>query len=603
VSRPRLCALIALVVATGLVALGMPGSSGATFVARTSNAVSSVTAAADWTPPTVSVRSPGSPVKDTVTVTADATDAESGIATVLIEQRASDASGWTTLCTATTSPWSCSWNTKATADGTYSLRAIATDRAGYATTSDVVSTIVANNVVVQLSSPGDIVRGNVTLTTTIHNPASLLYTVQVQYAVAGTGSWRTLCTGLLAPYTCIWPTTGSTSGESYDLRAVATAGSTTVTSAVVADVMVDNTAPTVAVTDPGSPLRGTVTLGATAADNESGIASVQVQHQRSGSLTWTTACTITLDPYTCRFDTTQLSDGTYALRAVATDAAGNTTTSATVGSRTVDNTVSAVSMEDPGAFLSGTVVLSAAASSTAGVTSVRIDRAPAGTTTWAAVCTDTAAPYSCSWATSTVADGLYDLRAVLVDGKGVTTTSTTVTNRRVDNSPLRGYDVQAVNGGTSAGRLDAGDGLRLTYTDQVRPESLSAGFTGAAVPVVVRLRDGNLLGLGARGDSVDVLRNGVAVNLGSVNLKQDYVKTNKSAQFNATMATSTTTVNGVTATTVTITLGTMASGTGLRTVTTAGTAVWTPSAAAIGLNGVACSAAPVGELGAPDREF
>ncbi|WP_418605974.1 hypothetical protein [Georgenia sp. SUBG003] len=47
-------------------------------------------------------------------------------------------------------------------------------------------------------------------------------------------------------------------------------------------------------------------------------------------------------------------------------------------------------------------------------------------------------------------NGLYDLRAVLVDGKGVTTG--VVTERRTDNSPLRGLDVQTVNGGP-AGRM------------------------------------------------------------------------------------------------------------------------------------------------------
>ncbi len=85
-------------------------------------------------------------------------------------------------------------------------------------------------------------------------------------------------------------------------------------------------------------------------------------------------------------------------------------------------------------MLTGTVTLAASASSTAGIASVRIDRAPSGTTSWSTVCTDQTAPYSCSWNTTTVADGSYDFRAVLVDGRGVTTTSTTMSSRRVDNS-------------------------------------------------------------------------------------------------------------------------------------------------------------------------
>ena len=74
---------------------------------------------------------------------------------------------------------------------------------------------------------------------------------------------------------------------------------------------------------------------------------------------------------------------------MATDAAGNATTSAVIANRVVDNTVSSVSLNDPGTYLSGTVTLTAVANSTAGVTSVRIQRAPTGSSTWTDVCTDT----------------------------------------------------------------------------------------------------------------------------------------------------------------------------------------------------------------------
>lgn len=601
----RRLTLIALALAAGLAVFGLPTPSGASYVAVTKNAASTVTAAADWTPPTVSLRNPGSPVKDTVTLTADSTDAISGVASVTIQYYAPGGSGWVTLCTSTTSPYSCSWNTKLGADGTWSLRAIATDNAGYSATSDIVSTTVANNLLVQLADPGDIVRGTVSLATSLYNTGGVTYTVSVQYAPTGTTTWKNLCSNLASPYTCSWNTAGSafTQGASYDLRSVATSGGTSTASATVVGVLVDNVAPATSMQDPGSPLRGTVSLTATATDAESGIAQVQIQYQLSGTSTWTTACTTTIDPYTCRFDTTQLADGVYSFRSVATDAAGNTTTSAAVGNRTVDNTVSAVSMEDPGAFLSGTVALTATASSTAGVTSVRIDRAPSGTTTWTAVCTDTTSPYSCSWDTTTVTDGLYDFRAVLVDGRGVTTISSTVTGRRVDNSPLRAYDVQAPNGGANIGKFDAGDTLRLTYTDQVNPATISGGWTGASIPVTLRLRDGGLLGLGAKGDTVDVLRSGAAVNLGSVKLNNDYVKGGLTVQFNATMALSTTTLNGTTVSVVTITLGSVASGSGLKTASGTATMAWTPSAAASDLSGIACSTTPASELGALDRDF
>ena len=65
------------------------------------------------------------------------------------------------MCTDTTAPYSCAWDTSALADGQYSLRARATDRAGYETTSDVARTTVANKLLVVLTSPGDSVRGTV----------------------------------------------------------------------------------------------------------------------------------------------------------------------------------------------------------------------------------------------------------------------------------------------------------------------------------------------------------------------------------------------------------------------------------------------------------
>ena len=598
----RRLTLIALALVAGLTVLGVPTPSGATFVASSTNGAS-IAAAADWTPPAVSLRNPGSPVKDTVTLVADAADGETGIASVAVQVLAPGASGWTTLCSTTAAPYSCSWNTKLGADGGWSLRAVATDKAGYVTTSGTVETTVANSLLVQLSDPGDIVKGSVPLTATLYNAGLVPYAVTIQYALAGSGSWKTICTAAIAPYTCSWGTTGLTQGASYDLRAVATAGTSSVSSALVTDVMVDNVAPTTTMADPGSPLRGTVTLGATAADADSGISTVQLQWQRLGTSSWTTACTLSIDPFTCRFDTTTLADGTYSFRSVAVDGAGSSTTSAAVTGRVVDNTVSAVSMEDPGAFLAGTTTLTATASSTAGVTSVRIDRAPAGTTTWTAVCTDATAPYSCSWDTTLVADGLYDLRAVLVDGKGATTTSTTVAGRRVDNSPLKAYDVQAVSGGATAGRLDAGDVLRLTYTDQVNPATVASGWTGAtSLAVTVRLRDGGLMGLGAKGDTLDFSRAAGTLNLGSVNLKADYVKTNKTVTFAGTMTISTATVNGRTVSVLSVTLG-AASGSGLRTNAATAAMVWGPSATVADLNGQAGSTAPATELGALDRDF
>lgn len=585
-----------------------PGFSSAAYTAQTVNASSSVAAAADWTPPTVAVQQPAGTLRDVVTITATASDAETGIAQVVISAQAAGATTWTTLCTDTTAPYSCTWDTRLVADGSYGLRAVATDKAGYSTTSALVAATVGNTIGVVLASPGDFAVGSVVLSTTLQNTGAGPYAVRVEYALAGTTTWTSItgCTNLAAPYSCPWDTTAKafTNGESYDLRSAVTYNGTTTYSSVITDVMVDNSAPTTSMVDPGSPLSGTVTLTANATDSQSGVARVLIQYAPNGTSNWTTACTVTLPPYTCRFDTTGLPTGGYLFRSVATDASGQTATSAATTARTIDNTVASVAMEDPGAYLTGTATLTATANSTAGVASVAIQYAPNGTNTWTTVCTPTTAPFSCAWNTKTVADGLYDFRAILTDKTGVQKTSAVLSSRSIDNRPVRGIDVQTANGTGTAGRLDSGDTISFTYSTRMNPASISAGWDGSATAVTVRVRDSALLGA-ASGDGLDILRSGAAVNLGSVDLRGDYVKTKKTSQWNATMTATTVTVNGLPVTVVQVVVGTLSTGGALRTVaTTAGAnMIWTPSSLATDLGGTTSSIAPVTETGGLDREF
>lgn len=588
----RIPALIAALLAV-VTALALTQTSSASFVASTSS-TGTVAAAADWTPPTVSVTAPASPLKGTATITASASDAGSGVATVTIQRTVAGGSTWTTLCTASASPFSCDWSTATGADGAYDLRATAVDKAGNATTSTLSRVTVANALTVVLTRPGDILRGTVSTTTAVTGAGTVTPSVRVEYAPAGTTTWSTLCTVAAAPYTCSASTT-ALPNRAYDLRSVAVSGGTTFTSAVVANVLVDNLAPTVTMTDPGTPLKGTKTFTATATDAHSGVAKVVIQSGIGG--TWSDLCSVTSAPYSCAVDTASLSNGTYGFRAVATDRAGSATTSATIGSRVVQNTVSSVTLTTPSTYLRGTVTLAATATTNGTIASVKIQRSIAGAAGWSDICTDTSSPYTCSFATAQVADGTYDLRAVVTDSEGRATASPVVANRIVDNTAGKGVDIQTTNGGT-AGRIDTGDTIVFTFSEQMDLSSIYGGWSGSATSGTVQVRDGLIYGGGIDNDTLELSRPSGA-DLGTVYLNENFV-TIFTVSTTVTMSAATVTEDGVARTVVTLRIDGGSVG---NSTSSPATMTWSPASGILDLAGNAISTASVTESGALDLDF
>lgn len=590
---PRRLLLVAGLLGT---LVGGTNFSGAAFTAQSANPANRFTSTSDWIAPTVSLVDPGTPLRGTVTLAASATDIlGSGVASVAFELRAPGSSSWTTVCTDTIAPYTCSIDTSAYADGSYDLRALATDNAGNTATSVVGSRTFDNAAfAVTLADPGANIRGQVPLTATVSTGGSLVAAVKLQIRVAETTAWTDICTDVTAPYGCTLDTT-KYAADLYDLRAVATnAVGTTVTSVEINDVQIDNVAPTVSLTDPGV-MRGVVTLTTTAADADAGIDTVAIQRSPAGSGTWTTICTASADPYSCRFDTTTdaTPDGKYDLRAIATDYAGNTTTSAVLAARTIDNSTPTVTMEDPGSYVRGTAVtLTATPYAAGGVASTTIRIRKAGVSTWTTICTKTASPWTCALDSTAYADGAYELSATMVAKSSATATSSTVTTT-IDNAPMRGLDVQATNkAGGALGKPETGDTLKFTWSDAPKPSTLVAGWAGtSATTVVVRIKDGTI----GTQDILDVTTTGGAVlpGFGSINLKGNYVKKNKTVSWVATA-----TLSG---SSVTLTLGTITGS--ARTWGTASAMVWTPGAAATDLAGNATSPAPVTETGALDKDF
>lgn len=604
-------ALIAVLVLAALAAAGATGFSGATFTAKSLNAGNTISSG-DWTGPTVSLTDPGTPLSGTVTLSATAADAVDGVADVAIEIAAAGSANWQLLCRDAAAPYSCALDTRLYADGRYDLRAVATDRAGNASTSATVAGRLFDNTApaVEIADPGVAVRGTVALTAVATDGnGSGVASVRIQRAPSGGTQWTDVCVATTSPFSCSLDTTRLTNGP-YDIRAIATDGTGRATTSALVEIDVDNTLPTATMSDPGSPLTGVVTLSATASDADSGVARVRLQLSPAGTGQWTEVCTATTAPYSCRFDTAKgtTPDGLYDFRAIAIDQAGNERTSSAVTGRRIDNSISSVSLEDPGAFLTRTVTLAANASSTNGVRHVAIQHSPAGKNTWTTVCTDTTSPYSCAFDTTTAAtpDGLYDLRAVMTDAADKVQISAVVANRRIDNSPVRGFDAQSFNGaGSTAGRIQPGDAVLLTWNKEMAPGTLIPGWTGSGTAALhVRLRDAAAAGTAA--DMLDFAVNANmtgATGLGMISLGGDFARASRTAVFAASATLETTTVEGRTASAVRIIIGTLVSGNGARTASGDTTLTWTPSAAAKDLTGTASSAAPVTELGGADRDF
>ena len=428
---------------------------------------------------------------------------------------------------------------------------------------------------------------------------------------SGAITWTPICTVTAVPYACTVNTAGMPA--EIDIRAIATDGAGYSSTDVLQDVAVDNVAPTVSFgLANNATLTGVANVPVNAGDTQTFVTSVSVQYRLAGSTgAWTPICTDTTVPFSCAFDTTKLTNlAKYDLLATAEDLAGNRATATTTV--TVDNRNASVSVVQPDPnYLRGIAAVQANAFSNASITSVAIEwsTGTAANGTWTRICADTTAPYSCdAWDTTKVPHTVVHLRAVLLDAAGTTTSAPVLVN--IDNSAFRGVDVQTANGQT-AGRMDAGDTVTLTYNQLLNLSTVHAGWSTGTQAVTVRLRDGATIGVGGTDDTLDVLVNGSNVNnptlvhLGSVNFKTDLAKPRATVTFAGTMSHSTTTVNGQQASVITLAIGAQSTGRTqeLRTSTISATMVWSPSASARDTNGAAASTAPVDELGALDRDL
>jgi hypothetical protein len=195
-------------------------------------------------------------------------------------------------------------------------------------------------------------------------------------------------------------------------------------------------------------------------------------------------------------------------------------------------------------------------------------------------------------ANTTLSQGSYTYSITATDAAGNAGTSGGF-GVTVDNVRPGGADVQITDGGGTVGRPQQGDVIRLTFTEQIEPVSVVAGWTGSSTNVTVRITNNST------NDGVTIWNsaNTAQLPLGSVTLGGDYVTA--TATFGASGTRSTMVQSG---SLITITLGTLNSGT-VQTVASNTTMAWTPSSTATDRAGNACQTTVTAEPGTADREF
>ena len=279
---------------------------------------------------------------------------------------------------------------------------------------------------------------------------------------------------------------------SYTITAFDAAGNTsppsTSASATTTAPPLDTTPPTVSIASPtGGTVSATIAVSVNAADN---VGVTRVDLRVNGA----TVASTNVAPYQFAWNSTTVPNGPVALTAVAFDAAGNSTTSATIAldvsnGPPPDTTPPTVSIASPtGGTVSNTVAVSVNAADNVGVT--RVELRVNGVT----VGSGTAPPWQFSWDSRTVADGPVLLTAIAYDAAGnsaesfvVTVTASNASGNvalasagavaSASSTYSAAYPVAAVNDNERAG-VNWGNGGGWRAAGTAPPDRVQINFNG-----------------------------------------------------------------------------------------------------------------------------
>ncbi len=281
----------------------------------------------------VKLDDPGECLSRTIRLAATVRD-PAKVAGVEFQVAAADSFAWQALGAVAQPPFELDVDTGRLEDGVYDLRAVARDRSGGIDASRILRGRRIDNVapVVSVFEPaaGSIVRGEVPLSARASDQGSGVTSVLFQFSQDG-WTWRPVVTRSESAGAVFWDTARVEDGD-YRLRAVVADAAGNLTTSDPIGVRVDNTPPAVSFDEPeaGAYRGGTIRLAATATDDGSGVIGVRFEQSRDG-VAWAEIATAVAPPYGCTWDTTAVADGTYRLRVVARDRAGNSVFGEPVG--------------------------------------------------------------------------------------------------------------------------------------------------------------------------------------------------------------------------------------------------------------------------------
>lgn len=308
-------------------------------------------------------------------------------------------------------PYTWDWDTTTTANGPHRIIATVTDAEGGSARARIDVEVANTSALCDLlpsveflsPEPGAMFGGDLSIEAEARDNNSIL---GVRFQVDDT----VLSEDLEAPYTALWSTSIYPEGQ-YILRAIATddAGQQAVAGLTVT---VDRVPPEVELVAPldGSTLEGETTLTAIATDTLGlGPATFYVGDTVVG--------VVEAEPYTLTWDSENVEDGTWDLKVVVADVAGNTAEDAI--SVEIDNPAHVLyTSPTDGATVSGTVTVAAeiTGGDASSYTSMKFYLDGSRVTT------DNGAPFTYSWDTCDETRGTYELSAQSTDRTGYTAT-------------------------------------------------------------------------------------------------------------------------------------------------------------------------------------